>query len=210
MAIFHIAVAGGLLVAECGAMGRVSPLHRLAGAVCMAVFAIISATQFNANPEFDGESVRFFERVLRDIVVVAPLVVVDRMLKTIEDLSDEARTIGSFTLLSLIAIGATDVSGGLLAIPVFAIVAYRATTHVNTWILLALPIAATIYAGVLTGGVAPEMTLASVLDSIPFLGEESGVMDIPRWASLLLLLQIGLSAYAIPVSYTHLTLPTKA
>ena len=71
-------------------------------AVCMAVFAIISATQFNANPEFDGESVRFFERVLRDIVVVAPLVVVDRMLKTIEDLSDEARTIGSFTLLSLI------------------------------------------------------------------------------------------------------------
>ena len=199
LAIFHIAAAGALLVAECGAMGRVSPLHRLAGAVCMAVFAIISTTQFNANPEFDGESVRFFERVLRDIVVVAPLVVVDRMLKTIEDLSDEARTIGSFTLLSLIAIGATDVSGGLLAIPVFAIVAYRATTHVNTWILLALPIAATIYAGVLTGGVAPEMTLASVLDSIPFLGEESGVMDIPRWASLLLLLQIGLSAYAIRV-----------
>ena len=199
LAIFHIAVAGSLLVAECGAMGRVSPLHRLAGAVCMAVFAIISATQFNANPEFDGESVRFFERVLRDIVVVAPLVVVDRMLKTIEDLSDEARTIGSFTLLSLIAIGATDVSGGLLAIPVFAIVAYRATTHVNTWILLALPIAAAIYAGILTEGVAPEMTLVYVLDNIPFLGEESGVMDIPRWGSLLLMLQIGLSAYAIRV-----------
>jgi hypothetical protein len=199
LAIFHIAAAGGLLVAECGAMGRVSPLHRLAGAACIAVFAIISTAQFNTSPEIDGESVRFFERVLRDIVVVAPLVVVDRMLKTIEDLSDEARTIGSFTLLSLIAIGATDVSGGLLAIPVFAIVAYRATTHVNTWILLALPIAATIYAGVLTGGVAPEMTLASVLDSIPFLGEESGVMDIPRWASLLLFLQIGLSAYAIRV-----------
>ena len=199
LAIFHIAVAGGLLVAECGAMGRVSPLHRLAGAVCIAVFAIISAAQFNTSPEIDGESVRFFERVLRDIVVVAPLVVVDRMLKTIEDLSDEARTIGSFTLLSLIAIGATDVSGGLLAIPVFALVAYRATTHVNTWILLALPIAATIYAGVLTGGVAPEMTLAYALDSIPFLGEESGVMDIPRWASLLLMLQIGLSAYAIRV-----------
>ena len=199
LAIFHIAAAGALLVAECGAMGRVSPLHRLAGAACIAVFAIISTAQFNTSPEIDGESVRFFERVLRDIVVVAPLVVVDRMLKTIEDLSDEARTIGSFTLLSLIAIGATDVSGGLLAIPVFAIVAYRATTHVNTWILLALPIAATIYAGVLTGGVAPEMTLASVLDSIPFLGEESGVMDIPRWASLLLLLQIGLSAYAIRV-----------
>ena len=199
LAIFHIAVAGSLLVAECGAMGRVSPLHRLAGAVCMAVFAIISATQFNANPEFDGESVRFFERVLRDIVVVAPLVVVDRMLKTIEDLSDEARTIGSFTLLSLIAIGATDVSGGLLAIPVFAIVAYRATTHVNTWILLALPIAAAIYAGILTEGIAPEMTLVYVLDNIPFLGEESGVMDIPRWGSLLLMLQIGLSAYAIRV-----------
>jgi len=199
LAIFHIAVAGSLLVAECGAMGRVSPLHRLAGAVCMAVFAIISTTQFNANPEFDGESVRFFERVLRDIVVVAPLVVVDRMLKTIEDLSDEARTIGSFTLLSLIAIGATDVSGGLLAIPVFAIVAYRATTHVNTWILLALPIAAAIYAGILTEGVAPEMTLVYVLDNIPFLGEESGVMDIPRWGSLLLMLQIGLSAYAIRV-----------
>ena len=199
LAIFHIAVAGGLLVAECGAMGRVSPLHRLAGAVCMAVFAIISTTQFNANPEFDGESVRFLERVLRDIVVVAPLVVVDRMLKTIEDLSEEARTIGSFTLLSLIAIGATDVSGGLLAIPVFAIVAYRATTHVNTWILLALPIAAAIYARILTEGVAPEMTLVYVLDSIPFLGEESGVMDIPRWGSLLLMLQISLSAYAIRV-----------
>lgn len=199
LAIFHIAVAGGLLVAECGAMGRVSPLHRLAGAVCMAVFAIISATQFNANPEYDGESIRFLERVLRDIVVVAPLVVVDRLLKTIEDLSEEARTIGSFTLLSLIAIGATDVSGGLLAIPVFAIVAYRATTHVNTWILLALPLAAAIYAGILIGGVAPEMTLVYILDSIPFLGEESGVMDIPRWASLLLMLQIGLSAYAIRV-----------
>ncbi len=199
LAIFHIAVAGGLLVAECGAMGRVSPLHRLAGAACMAVFAIISAAQFNTSPEIDGESVRFLERVLRDIVVVAPLVVVDRMLKTIEDLSDEARTIGSFTLLSLIAIGATDVSGGLLAIPVFAIVAYRATTHVNTWILLALPIAAAIYAEILTGGVGPEMTLASVLDRIPFLGEESGVMDIPRWGSLLLMLQIGLSAYAIRI-----------
>lgn len=199
LAIFHIAVAGSLLVAECGAMGRVSPLHRLAGAVCMAVFAIISATQFNANPEFDGESVRFFERVLRDIVVVAPLFVVDRMLKTIEDLSEEARTIGSFTLLSLIAIGATDVSGGLLAIPVFAIVAYRATTHVNTWILLALPIAAAIYARILTEGVAPDMTLVYVLENIPFLGEKSGVMDIPRWGSLLLMLQIGLSAYAIRV-----------
>ena len=199
LAIFHIAVAGSLLVAECGAMGRVSPLHRLAGAVCMAVFAIISAIQFNANPEFDGESVRFFERVLRDIVVVAPLFVVDRMLKTIEDLSEEARTIGSFTLLSLIAIGATDVSGGLLAIPVFAIVAYRATTHVNTWILLALPIAAAIYARILTEGVAPDMTLVYVLENIPFLGEKSGVMDIPRWGSLLLMLQIGLSAYAIRV-----------
>ena len=199
LTIFHIAAAGGLLVAECGAMGRVSPLHRLVGAAWMAVFAIISAAQFNTSPEIDGESLRFLERVLRDIVVVAPLVVVDRMLKTIEDLTDEARTMGSFTLLSLIAIGATDVSGGLLAIPVFAIVTYRATTHVNTWILLALPISAAIYAVILTGGVGPEMTLVYVLDSIPFLGKESGVMDIPRWGSLLLMLQIGLSAYAIRV-----------
>ena len=200
LAIFHIAVAGGLLVAECGAIGRVSPLHRLSGAVVMAVFSIVSAIQFNTNPEhLDGETIRLLERVLRDIVVVAPLVVVDRMLKTIEDLSDEARTIGSFTLLSLIAIGATDVSGGLLAIPVFAIVAYRATAHVNTWILIALPIAAVIYTLILSGGLASEITLIYVLERIPFLGEESGLMDIPRWGSLLLMLQIGLSAYAIRV-----------
>ena len=200
LAIFHIAVAGGLLVAECGAIGRVSPLHRLSGAVVMAVFSIVSAIQFNTNPEhLDGESIRLLERVLRDIVVVAPLVVVDRMLKTIEDLSDEARTIGSFTLLSLIAIGATDVSGGLLAIPVFAIVAYRATAHVNTWILISLPIAAVIYTLILSGGLASEITLIYVLERIPFLGEESGLMDIPRWGRLLLMLQIGLSAYAIRV-----------
>ena len=200
LAIFHIAVAGGLLVAECGAIGRVSPLHRLSGAVIMVVFSIVSAIQFNANPEhLDGDSIRLLERVLRDIVVVAPLVVVDRMLKTIEDLSDEARTIGSFTLLSLIAIGATDVSGGLLAIPVFAIVAYRATAHVNTWILMALPLTAVIYTLILSGGLASEITLIYVLERIPFLGEESGLMDIPRWGSLLLILQIGLSAYAIRV-----------
>ena len=108
MAIFHIALAGSLLVVECGAMGRVKPLHRLSGAVVMGLFAIVSAGQFNAYSELEfGESVRLLERVLRDIVVVAPLVVVDRMLKTIDDLSDEARTIGAFTLLSLIAIGAT-------------------------------------------------------------------------------------------------------
>ena len=198
MAIFHIALAGSLLVVECGAMGRVKPLHRLSGAVVMGLFAIVSAGQFNAYSELEfGESVRLLERVLRDIVVVAPLVVVDRMLKTIDDLSDEARTIGAFTLLSLIAIGATDVSGGLLAIPVFAIVAYRATTHANTWILLALPISAVLYTEILSQSSAPNITLVYVLDSLPFLGQDSGFMDVPRWGSLLLMLQMGLSAYAI-------------
>ena len=82
------------------------------------------------------------------------------MLKTIDDLSDEARTIGAFTLLSPIAIGATDVSGDYLQYSVFAIVAYRATTHANTWILLALPISAVLYTEILSQSSAPNITLS--------------------------------------------------
>ena len=107
--------------------------------------------------------------------------------KTIQDLSDEARAIGSMTLLLLLALGLTDVSGGLLALTIFAISVQRATKHVNTPVLLSLPLFALIYSSWFynkeIGGI-----IWSVLFDLPYLGELTDLtpFETPRWASILL------------------------
>ena len=53
----------------------------------------------------------------RDISVVAPLIVVDRLLRQIDDLSEQAKRLGAWTLIALLVIGGTDVSGGLSPYP---------------------------------------------------------------------------------------------
>ena len=110
LAIAHIVIAGAILVIECGGRGEVSPGTRLAGAVTMTIFAVLSWSIFNINGGL--AVIGLPERVARDIAVVAPLVVVDRMLKEIEDLSEQARRMGAWTLIALLVMGGTDVSGG--------------------------------------------------------------------------------------------------
>ena len=112
LVIAHIAIAGVILVMECGGRGQVSPATRLTGATTMTIFAVVSWSIFNSNP--DSQVVGLVERIARDISVVAPLIVVDRLLRQIDDLSEQARRLGAWTLIALLVIGGTDVSGGLL------------------------------------------------------------------------------------------------
>ena len=49
LAIAHIVIAGAILVIECGGRGEVSPGTRLAGAVTMTIFAVLSWSIFNIN-----------------------------------------------------------------------------------------------------------------------------------------------------------------
>ena len=127
---------------------------------------------------------------------MAPLVVVDRMLKEIEDLSEQARRMGAWTLIALLVMGGTDVSGGLLAIPVFAIVAYRATTHVNTAILVLLPfVGIVIYANLLETSELPSQNFVLLLEGIPYLNDQTEFG--PRWTSMFMVAQMAFSFYAI-------------
>lgn len=193
LAIAHIVIAGAILVIECGGRGEVSPGTRLAGAVTMTIFAVLSWSIFNINGGL--EVIGLPERVARDIAVVAPLIVVDRMLKEIEDLSEQARRMGAWTLIALLVMGGTDVSGGLLAIPVFAIVAYRATTHVNTAILVLLPFVGIVYANLLETSELPSQNFVLLLEGIPYLNDQTEFG--PRWTSMFMVAQMAFSFYAI-------------
>ncbi len=190
--ILHIILAGGILVMECGGFGEVSPTRRLVGAAIVATFAIPSTGIFNQEDYYYEVII---ERIIRDVAILAPLVIVDRLLKKIDDVSDEARKIGVGTLFTLLLIGSTDVSGGLLAFPVFIIVAYRATTHVNTGVMFALPIAGIVYAGLLTAPEIPSMNIVLALENIPYLGGDTSLG--PRWICLFMLAQLLFSFYAI-------------
>ena len=193
LVIAHIAIAGVILVMECGGKGQVSPATRLAGATTMTIFAVVSWSIFNSNP--DSQVVGLVERIARDISVVAPLIVVDRLLRQIDDLSEQARRLGAWTLIALLVIGGTDVSGGLLSLPVFAIVAYRATTHVNTAILAILPIAGIFYGNLLTGSDLPSENIVLLLEAVPYI---SKITDFgPRWISIFMIAQVAFSVYAI-------------
>ena len=165
LVIAHIAIVGVILVMECGGRGQVSPATRLTGATIMTIFAVVSWSIFNSNPDY--QVVGLVERIARDIAVVAPLIVVDRLLRQIDDLSEQARRLGAWTLIALLVMGGTDVSGGLLSLPVFAIVAYRATMHVNTAILAILPVAGILYGNLLTGSDLPSENFVLLLEAVP-------------------------------------------
>ena len=108
---------------------------------------------------------------------------------------------GSLTLISLVLIGLTDISGGLLAIPVYSLVVYRATKHVSTPLLLILPLVSVGYATIFGSNYSDNSILWPLLESIPYLGQNSElfILTTPRWSSLLLLFLPLMVSVNIPI-----------
>ena len=177
------ALLAALLAVEGGAAFRTTPFERLVGITYLFFVSVVSANILS------WEGAELWERVTRDLIIIAAPVVVNFRLKTLLDLSQEARNFGSLTLFVLLLIGMTDSSGGLLALPVFAIAVQRAAKHVSTPVLVALPVVAVIYASFFDSLRDESDLIWTLLNGIPYLGETTDILlfDTPRWASLLLL-----------------------
>ena len=172
-----------LIAIEAGAIRSSTPVERLIGIIfLLPIAAISSAILLEENGSI-------YTLILHDLLILSAPFVVNMKLKKIHDLSQEARNYGSLTLISLVLIGLTDISGGLLAIPVYTLVVYRATKHVSTPLLLILPLVSVGYATIFGSNYSDNSILWPLLESIPYLGQNSElfILITPRWSSLLLL-----------------------
>ena len=183
-----------LLINESGGVRRTTPLERLFGIIYLLPVAVISS---DILLEVDA-SITYL--ILHDILILSAPLVVNFRLKKLHDISEEARTIGTVTLLILLFIGLTDISGGFLALPVFSLAVFRATKHVSTPILLTLPVMAIIYATIFGNNNSDNSILWSMLEGLPYLGDFSELLifETPRWVSLLLLSIPLMVFYNIP------------
>ena len=181
LTLLCLALVSLLLIFEGGGFSHTTPLEKLVGMAYLVSAAIISAVIF----EFEGG--RLSSLVLRDALVASVPLFVSFRTKKLFDLSGEARTIGSITLILLLLAGMTDVSGGLLALPVLVLVAQRSALHVSTPTLISLPFFAVAYASFFEG---KGDTIWKLLDSLPYLGDSTELLFFasPRWTSLLLLI----------------------
>ena len=190
------ALLAALLTIEGGALFRTTPFERLAGITYLFFVSMVSAIII-----FE-EDAELWARVVRDLIIISAPALVNFRLKTLLDLSQEARNFGTLTLLGLLVIGMTDSSGGLLALPVFAIAVQRAAKHVSTPVLMTLPVFAVIYASFFESLRIESDLIWPLLSELTYLGDTTDILlfDTPRWVSLLLV--------SIPASVT-LHLPSE-
>ena len=194
LVLFVVVISVILLINESGGMRRSTPVERLIGIIYLLPVATISSGILLSV----DASILYL--ILHDLMILTAPLVVNIRLKKLHDLSEEARTIGTITLLILLTIGLTDISGGFLALPVFSIAVFRATKHVSTPILLILPIMAIVYATIFGNNNSDNSILWSMLESLPYLGDFSELLifETPRWVSLLLLSIPLMVLYNIP------------
>ena len=193
LTLFCLGLVSTILAIEGGALSETTPLEKLVGMAYLLPAAMISSNLLI------WEEASFISLVLRDfIVAIAPLAVHLRT-KEIPDQSDEARAIGSTTLLALLLVGLTDVSGGLLALSLFAVSVQRASKHVNTPVLVLLPLFALIYPNWFRWRDGAG-TIWDILSMIPYLGETAYLdpFSTPRWACLLLFSIPAAVSYYMP------------
>ena len=195
MTLACTALAVVLLAFEGGAAFHTTPLERLIGISYLSIVSLISAVIISE------EGADMLARSARDLLIIAAPVIVNFRLKTLLDLSQEARNFGTLTLSILLIIGLTDTSGGLLAIPVFAIAVQRAAKHVSTPVLACLPIFAVIYASLFHSNHDANDIIWNAMAELPYLGETTDLLafDTPRWASILLFSIPASVAFYLPI-----------
>jgi hypothetical protein len=183
LVLLGVAASSTLLAVEAGALRKSTPLERLFGIAYLLPIAALSSIIMLL------EDANILSLVLHDLLILSAPLIVNLRLKRIYDLSQGARNFGTLTLLALLFIGLTDISGGLLAIPIFSLAIYRATKHVSTPILLLSPFFAITYSTIFGNNYSDNSILWHTLGNIPYLGEFSNLLifDTPRWVSLLLL-----------------------
>jgi hypothetical protein len=183
LVLIGVASCSTLLAVEAGAIRKSTPLERLFGIAYLLPIAATSSIIMLL------EDANILSLVLHDLLILSAPLIVNLRLKRIYDLSQGARNFGTLTLLALLFIGLTDISGGLLAVPIFSLAIYRATKHVSTPILLLSPFFAIIYSTIFGNNYSDNSILWYSLGSIPYLGEFSNLLifDTPRWVALLLL-----------------------
>ena len=188
------ALSVALLAFEGGAVFRTTPLERLVGISYLSIVSLISAMIM----AFEDADV--LARSARDLLIISAPAIVNFRLKTLVDLSQEARNFGTLTLLALLMIGMTDSSGGLLAIPVFGIAVQRAAKHASTPVLAALPVFAILYASFFEWTDHEGDILWPLMSGLPYLGETTDMLsfDTPRWASILLFSIPAAVAFYLP------------
>ena len=109
LTLFCLTLFSTILAVEGGAIAETSPLEKLVGLIYLLPAAMLTSEILTQELANTGSL------ITRDLLVLSSPLVVHLRTKAIQDLSDEARAIGSMTLLLLLALGLTDVSGGLLA-----------------------------------------------------------------------------------------------
>jgi len=189
------ALTVALLTFEGGAVFRSTPLERLVGIFYLSFVSLVSAGILAE------EGADILSRSVRDLLIISAPTLVNFRLKTLVDLSQEARNFGTFTLVLLLMIGMTDSSGGLLALPVFAIAVQRAAKHVSTPVLATLPIFAIMYASFFDWTHDPDAALIwPILSELQYLGDTTEMLsfDTPRWASILLFSIPAAVAFYLP------------
>ena len=189
------ALAAALLAFEGGAAFQTTPLERLIGISYLSIVSLVSAVIIS------DEGADILARSARDLLIIAAPLIVNFRLKTLLDLSQGARNFGTLTLSILLIIGLTDTSGGLLAIPVFAIAVQRAAKHVSTPVLACLPVFAVIYASFFHSNHDANDIIWNIMAGLPYLGGTTDVLvfDTPRWASLLLFSIPAAVAFYLPI-----------
>jgi len=188
------ALSVALLAFEGGAVFRTTPLERLVGISYLSIVSLISAIILT------DEGADVLARSARDLLIISAPALVNFRLKTLVDLSQEARNFGTLTLLALLIIGLTDSSGGLLAIPVFAIAVQRGAKHVSTPVLIYLPFFAIIYASFFESYRDPNDVIWPLMAELPYLGETTDMLsfDSPRWTSIFLFSIPAAVAFYLP------------
>ncbi len=194
MTLACTALAVALLAFEGGAAFHTTPLERLIGISYLSIVSLVSAVIIS------DEGADILARSTRDLLIISAPLVVNFRLKTLIDLSQGARDLGTLTLLILLIIGLTDTSGGLLAIPVFAIAVQRAAKHVSTPVLSCLPIFAIIYASFFGSNHDSNDIIWNIMSGLTYLGDNTDVLliETPRWASILLFSIPAAVAFYLP------------
>jgi len=195
MTLVCTALSVALLTFEGGAVFRTTPLERLVGISYLSLVSLISASILQE------EGADILARASRDLLIISAPALVNLRLKTLVDLSQEARNYGSTTLILLLLIGMSDSSGGLLALPVFAISVQRAAKHVSTPVLVSLPVFAIAYASLFESGHNSDTDIIwPLLSELPYLGETTQMLsfDTPRWVSILLFSITAAVVYYLP------------
>ena len=194
LTLAYTALSVALLALEGGAVFRTTPLERLVGIIYLSIVSLVSAVLLVESTESG-----LIERSARDLLIISAPLLVHLRLKTLLDLSQEARNFGTMTLIALLFVGLTDSSGGLLAIPVFAIAVQRAAKHVSTPVLASLPVFAIIYASFFGADPDANGIVWPFLAELTYLGETTDLLfESPRWASILLFSIPAAVAFYIP------------